>query len=443
MVEPIIYLGLEIKQRELDSRLRIAINALVQGYPVVFGQQWTLFANAPTLPPGLILFKTVNRIQAQNMAAFTAHGHLVAATDEEVLVCFEDACFFEVFSDMAADNCHLFFAQSAAHKSAIDRRFPKLSSRTTVVGNSRVDMLSANGRLSFAQEADEIRKAHGRFVLFNTNYGQINSIWTDMNQVVQIAARAGLVDLSNPDSVAEYKKKLDWETVNRGEIVQLMQWALDNLKDYKVVLRPHPGERMEFWQEAFRGRDQFVLVPRSNPHPWLAAADLVVHTTCTTGLEAALLDKPVVNVVPIPHPTFDYITNYVNPTFKTWRDAAAAIESFLTDRSGPVTESRRRYEAALEAHFPDHRLGLATKKIADELALLLRKHSAPPRADFKLKFRPPGFQRPVRPDVLKDKFTLGAEELVQRIQSAAAAMGVPIKLNIGVMDDSLFLLQPN
>ena len=49
MVEPIIYLGLEIKQRELDSRLRIAINALALGYPVVFGQQWTLFSNADTM----------------------------------------------------------------------------------------------------------------------------------------------------------------------------------------------------------------------------------------------------------------------------------------------------------------------------------------------------------------------------------------------------------
>lgn len=442
MVEPIIYLGLEIKQRELDSRLRIALHALSHGYPLIFGQQWTLFANAANLPPGLILFKTVNRIQSQNMAAFTKHGHLVAATDEEVLVCFEDACFFEVFSDQAADNCHLFLAQSSTHKSAIDRRFPQLTSRTRVVGNSRVDMLSESGRRSFAAEAEEIRKTHGRFILFNTNYGQINSIWTDMNQVVQIAARAGLVDLENPESVAEYRKKLDWETVNRTEIAKLMDWSLTNLTDYKIVLRPHPGERMEFWQENFGNRDRFVLIPRSNPHPWVEASEFVVHTTCTTGLEAALLDKPVVNVVPIPHPTFDYITNYVNPCFKDWREAATAMEAFAAGRPGPLTDSRERFVEALEAHFPGHREGEATKKIADEMAALLHEHGAPPRPDFELKPRGAGLSSAPRSDILKDKFTLTTEEFMEKIQAAVTLMNLPLKLKVSVIDDSLFYVRP-
>lgn len=441
MVEPIIYLGLEIKQRELDARLRIALNVLAHGYPVVFGQQWTLFANAATLPPGLMLFKTVNRIQAQNMAAFAAHGHLVAATDEEVLVCFEDACFFEVFSEIAANNCDLFFAQSDTHKAAIDRRFPQLSANTRVVGNSRVDMLSQSGRRSFANEAAEIRATHGRFILFNTNYGQINSIWTDMNQVVQIAAKAGLVDLNNPDSVAEYKKKLEWEDVNRAEIAKLMDWSLTNLTDHKIVLRPHPGERMEFWQEMFGHRDRFVLVPRSNPHAWVEASELVVHTTCTTGLEAALLDKPVVNVVPIPHPTFDYITNYVNPCFKDWKQAANAMEAFVAGRPGPLAESREHFLKALEAHFPGHRDGLATKQIADEMTGLLRRKGVVPRADFTLNFRGQGFHTVARSDVLKDKFTLPPEEFAAKLQTAANLMGLQLKMKISILDDSLYYVR--
>jgi len=441
MVEPIIYLGLEIKQRELEPRLRIAINILQQGYPVVFGQQWALFMNAGALPPGVILFKTVNRIQAQNMASFKAAGHLVAATDEEVLVCFEDACFFEVFSEIAADNCNLFLAQSDTHKAAIDRRFPQLSAVTRVVGNCRVDMLSQSGRKAFAAEAAAIRAAHGRFILFNTNFGQINSIWADMNQVVEIAGRAGLVDLKNPDSVAEYRKKLDWEDANRIEITKLIDWALTRLTDYKIVLRPHPGERMEIWQETFGNRERFVLVPRSNPHPWVEAADVVVHTTCTTGLEAALLDKPVVNVVPVPHPTFDYITNYVNPSFKDWKEAATALDAYVKGKPGALTDSRARFEAALETHFPGHREGAATQKIAAEIAALLRANGAPPRPDYEFKFRGE-FKAYKRTDVLKDKFSLSPEEFLERLQTATAGLPKPLKLQVAAMDDSLFYVRP-
>ena len=63
-MEPIAYLGLEIKQRELESRTMVAAHLLKAGIAVIFGQQWSMFANAAALPRGVMLFKTVNDIQA-------------------------------------------------------------------------------------------------------------------------------------------------------------------------------------------------------------------------------------------------------------------------------------------------------------------------------------------------------------------------------------------
>ena len=439
-MEPILYLGLEIKQRELDSRLAIALHALKRGLPVVFGQQWAIFQNADSLPPGLILFKTVNNIQASNMASFVKHGHMVAATDEEVLVCFEDACFFEVFSPVAADNCHLFFAQSVIHKDAIARRFPQLAPRTAVVGNSRMELLSPNNRAAIAAEASVIKQAHGPYILFNTSYGQINSIWTDMNQVQQIAARAGLLNADDPASVEEYKKKLDWELVNRAEIVEVIRWTLENMTDYKVVLRPHPGERPEYWQEQFGSHPRFKLVARSSPHPWIMGSELLVHTTCTTGLEAALMEKNALNLVPIPHPTFDYITNYVNPVVKNWRDAVAAMEPFLRDGTGLIGQSRDKYAAALDQYFPGHREGDASRQIAEKLLELVQANGGTPRPDLQLTFRQPGFRRMKRAAILKDKFTLEDDEFIDRLRGAMSRLGLSMAIKVAKLDDSLFYL---
>lgn len=439
-MNPILYLGLEIKQRELDSRLLIAVHALDLGLPVVFGQQWGLFGNIEALPPGAVLFKTVNDIQAKCMKVFSKAGHLVTATDEEVLVCFEDACFFEVFSPTAAERCDLFFAQSDIHKAAIDRKFPDLATRTKVVGNARIDLLSPRLRESFEEEAAAIKAEHGPFILFNTNYGQINSIWADMNKVYGIAAGAGLVDIHNPESVTEYKNKLKWEAANREEIIGVLRWALHNLKDHKIVLRPHPGELAAFWQELGDGHDRFTVIPRSNPHPWLVAADMLVHTTCTTGLEAALLDKPAVNVVPVPHPTFDYITNYINPTFKTWQEAAAAMDAFFTNGSGPIVDSRDKFAAALENYFPHHRDGDSTRKIVEEIVAALAAKGARPRPDYRLEFREPGYRRGARSDILKDKFTLEADELIAGLKAAMNLLGIGLKLKVAAIDDSLFYI---
>ena len=438
-MEPILYLGLEIKQRELESRLNIALHALNLGFPVLFGQQWALFANASSLPPGVILFKTVNNIQAANMAAFASQGHLVAATDEEVLVCFEDACFFEVFSPLAADNCDLFFAQSDIHKDAIGRRFPQLAPRTAVVGNSRMELLSPANRTSIAAEAEALRQATGPYILFNTSYGQINSIWTDMNHVIQIAARAGLVDINNPASVEEYKSKLKWEEINRAEIVEVIQWTLENITDRTVVLRPHPGERADYWQERFGKHPRFKLVARSSPHPWIMGSDLLVHTTCTTGLEAALLDKHALNLVPIPHPSFDYVTNYVNPTVKTWKEATVAIEAFLSRGEGPIVAQRETYAAALDRYYPGHREGDSSRKIAENLAALARQNGATLRPDLPLGLREP-FRQMNRSDILKDKLTLAPDEFVKHLGAAAKRLNLSLHVKVAQLDDSLFYL---
>ncbi|MDX2143324.1 MAG: hypothetical protein SFV19_08210 [Rhodospirillaceae bacterium] len=443
-MEPIAYLALEIKQRELDSRLLVAAYLLNSGVAVVFGQQWSIFANSAALPPGVVLFKTVNAIQAANMANFRAAGHLVTATDEEVLCCHkDDQCFLEVFSPTAADNCDLFFAQSDAHKGAIERAFPKLAGKTRVTGNTRIDFLAPSRLAIHRQEAEQIVRQYGPYVLFNTNYGQTNSIWRSMDDVVQIAGKAGMVNLMDPKSVEEYKAKLEWERRNCKEMINLMVWSIKNCPRHKIILRPHPSERVDYWREQFQGQsDRFVVIPRSNPHPWLLGADLVVHTTCTTGLEAKILGRPIVNLAPLRHPTFDYITDWSMPTFTTWQDAAAAISEFLDRNKGPIVENEDKYDQVLTDHFWKYKEGSAAARVAQAMKELLKSHDSRSIREFKPYFRQPGFRTYARNDTLRDKFTLSQDELIGRIKQVLALAGLKVNINLSQLDDSVFLLFP-
>jgi surface carbohydrate biosynthesis protein len=440
-MEPIAYLALEIKQRELESRILIAAHLLKAGVAVVLGQQWVLFANADTCPPGVALFKTVNHIQANKMASFRASGHLVAATDEEVLVCTEGACFLEVFSPLAAESCDLFFAQSDFHKSVVENRFPALRGRTQTVGNARIDLLSADRRKSFDPEVQDIVKTYGPYILFNTSYGQLNSIWKDMKYVNAIAAVAGLVDRENPESVAEYRAKLEWERRNRDEMVELLRWVIEEIPSKNIVLRPHPGEAPEFWAERFGACERLHIIPRSKPQPWILGADMVVHTSCTTGLEAALMGRPVVNLFPVAHPTFDFITNHVNPTFTTWQEAGAAMVAFAAS-DGPIAERSQQRESILASHFAMNGKE-ATEKIADGLVALLRDHGAGVSTGEIPQFRAGGFKRGTRNETTVDKFLLEPDELSRRLQSALADIGAFLNVKMLPLDDSLFVLLPN
>lgn len=439
-MEPIAYLTVEIKHRDLDPRLLIASHLVKAGVSVVVGQQWGIFTNPAAFPPGIALFKTVNEIQARNMSNFRAHGHLVAATDEEVLQCIDDKCFMLAFSPIAAANCDVFLAQSSVHKDTIGKYFPEIVERTEIVGNSRIDLLAPAGRVSFAHEAEELTLKYGPYVLFNTNFGLINSIWEDIGKVADIAARAGVFNPNDPASVAEFKALIDWERENFQQMLPLIDWALQNLKNHRIVIRPHPAERTVFWEEKYAD-PRITVIPRSNPHPWIMAADLVLHTGCTTGLEAELMGKPAVNLAPMVHPAFDRLVNWINPTFKTWQEAAAAIAPFLADGTGPISENRDKYATILEQYLPGHRSGDAAKAIADALLAKLVERGAKPDKDYAMRYRGE-FRVYTRPPVLKDKFTISRAAFEESVRLAHGLTGNPIMPRIETLDESLFLLSP-
>jgi surface carbohydrate biosynthesis protein len=381
----VIYLPCEIKTRELDSRVEL-LKALT-GCTVVIGQQWDLFANAQNLPTGVILFKTVNRIQGANMAAWKAAGHKVAALDEESLIADGPTALVSAVSRLAMENCDLFLAHSHGQAEAISSIY---NTPVQVVGNQRLDLCRGD---SFKAEGDEIRAKHGKFILINTNYGIINSHWGGYKGAENIAKQAGMLD-TEAQRQAFHAGAL-WEIENIKQIYEVIKGA-----PYKVILRPHPGENAAHW-EAIPGIE---VVTGTNPLPWLYGAEILIHTGCTTGLEAAIMGKRAINIQPVPAPTQN-ITPVINPTVKTGSEALQLLDSVdMAD-----------YTRLASGLFPSG----ATGKIAKALLDL-----AP---DITTDFSQVRIQSQSRTALQRDKFSLSPEE-------AWKTLG-----KVSVLADSLFV----
>jgi hypothetical protein len=168
----------------------------------------------------------------------------------------------------------------------------------------------------------------------------------------------------------------------------------------------------------------------------------VVHTGCTTGLEAILMDKAVVNLMPSDHPVFDRIVNWANPTFRTWQDAADAIRLLFLENGGPILHNHAKYDATLNQYLPGYREGNAAKAIATSIGAALRARGAMPEAGFKWQPRPPGFKPFPRTEVLKAKMTATQDEFIAGLKSAQRLTGVSRNVQVGMIDESLFLAVP-
>ncbi len=441
-MNPIVYLPIEIQVRELPSRLLIAAHLLGAGYAVVIGSHWSLVtgANQAALPAGAYLFKTVNRIQGDAMTLARANGHLPMATDEEVLIFTEDSGYTGAFSDVAAEACQLFFAQSPAHQDAVTRKFPHLAGKIRVTGNPRVDLLLPQNRAAFDTADARVADAQP-YILFNTNYANINSIWNDSHGIAAAAQASGAFD--GPDreaKIAMFNAITEWERVNFHAMTTLMDWAVRNITGLKVVVRPHPVERHRHWEKMLANVPNAQVILRSDPHPWITGSKLVVHTGCTTGLEAALLGAPALNLMPGDFPASGTILGAVNPTFRRWEDAAQAITDYFTKASGPLTGHEARTAAALQAHLPTYRDNAAARLIAAAIADTLRANGAAPGAfDFTLKS--PLVEKPAH-ELRKQKYDAGAEEIQSGLGKAAMLAGVMLQASFENLGAGLFLVKP-
>lgn len=410
-----IYLPIEIKHRELPSRLLIAAHALAAGKMVVVGNHWSLMHNLAALPAGAILFKTCNSIQARHMADAKAAGHFVAATDEEVLVFNEPNGFRLAFADEAAQALDVFFAQGTDHREALLAKFPNLP--IEVSGNVRVDLM--RGR-----HADRDPRIAGLqpYILFNTNYGTVNSVWDDGGLLIAGVPRDAQAD---DPAKAMFMETAKWERDNHDAMLPLLAWAVQNLKGLRFVVRPHPGEKADYWRQAVNRHPAAAIIEDSDPHPWILGSVLTVHTGCTTGLEAALMGAPVLNLLPHARPRIGQVTDRVNAVAKTPTEAAQAIVQFLGSRTGPITVKQD-----LNGLFPGAPQGQAARIIAERLSTI-------PDTAWRGSFADiPRTQLQTR------KFTVHEEALRDALHTAARIARVTPSWKIDQLGDSLFLLSP-
>jgi surface carbohydrate biosynthesis protein len=356
---------MEVASRELDSRVLLAVSALRRGFDVVMGQKWLIERNIEAMPPGVYFSKTLTKRDSKALARARQAGYMVAAVDEEMPGILATGSDLRWISGDAVDCCDMIFIAGSGNTRAFSERFGA-GGKVITVGNPRWDLLKPSLRRLYNADVERIRRAFGRFVLLNTNLGLTNTEKGTPEQIIQDQIRLGKLDPNNPGDMAYYADIRRMEDANRAVMVELIRKIPATFPDVNVVLRPHPSERLATWEQAVAGFDR-VKVVRSGPAvPWIMACSALLHTNCTTGVEAYALDQPAICVLPTDLPVNErYLSNKVNPTVRDADQAIALLRQILSGEVGT------QYDTAMDATFVDAMSHdaqvLATEAIVDRL----------------------------------------------------------------------------
>jgi surface carbohydrate biosynthesis protein len=371
---PTLYLPIEETNRELDSKLLIALELLGDGITVIVGRNPLFVANFASMPPGAVLFKGMNAVPAHVMEHAVSHGHAPLATDEEGLGLAEPLVMARNMDPSIAASCRVFFAQGRRHADAMTLVFPEARDRIRIVGNARLDLLRPPFKSTYMDEARAHGRTYGAYVMIDTNFGAINSQWGNTEAFRNILERVGYLDFSKPADREYYARHIRTEKANIILIRRVLERLSDQFPEITFIIRPHPAERDAPWRKSYGERHNIRVIAEGSHIPWLLGSKLMLHTGCTTGLEAELLGVPCLTLVPMEHEsllTADLLSNYANERAIGFDQAIEAVSRLLTGEAGGEAARREARLDALEGHVEALDGKFAFQRIGEEIRMVL------------------------------------------------------------------------
>lgn len=317
------FIRVEVKKRELISRIDLAIEMVKRGIPVILGECYEAKELLDLgIDRGYFFGKCAQHITLDKYKSLLDHGWTFGALDEEGLLPDSLESFaLKRFSSESAKTYRDIFFFGEEQKKIFEKKYG-IRDSYIVSGNPRIDMWKANSYGLFNRSKQEIKKKYEKFVLLPFNFYPYT------------------VNAIQSSNIKENYKITYKEWEDRSEFLfdkfckLAEKLAMDN--KINVIIRPHPSDDIKTIKSliAKHGvRSKYVhCISSNNVFPWISAAKILFHNCCTTSLEAGFIGTPVITYAPSNTSLYqDSEINNLFPIASSYEDALSYLTKVEND----------------------------------------------------------------------------------------------------------------
>ena len=316
-MKKILIINIETKAREFNSRMMVAYQALTRGYKVVIGAQSEMNEFLEYLPKGIFFDKSIARNKLQKLLKIKNLGHKIVSLDEEGIASQNNQHFYlkQRMSKETLDLAEYFFTWGIDEKELIESRYTEYKNKIKTTGNPRIELWKPEYVKFYKNEVTKINKKYKDFIFITSNFASIQHARGD--------------DFLKNQDIAfnkiETKKDQDIFNAKRAFMAKVYIAFLNMIKtlsksspDRTIVIRPHPADNIETWKENFKQYNNVFIEYEYSATPWIIASGCMVHSSCATGIEGFLMNKPVFSYLPYEdHDFVNYISNILSDVCNT------------------------------------------------------------------------------------------------------------------------------
>ena len=460
-----IIIPVENQVRELDPKLLLACIAVQRGFDVIIGSHREIDFRITSFPRSLYLNKSMTERNLKMFRIMKKSGHEILTWDEEALVHLPAETYYSRrLSPVAIRyNSHLF--AWGEDNAELWRQYPDLPPDMPihVTGNPRSDMLRPELRSFYEPEAEEIRKAHGNFILVNTNFNHVNAFYPAQN-LFRPVKKAGAEPQFGKAAVGmsrEYAEGLrDHKLAVFKTFKQLIPTLEQAFVDHTIIVRPHPTENQQVYKDIAGDCQRVKVTNEGNVVPWLMATDVVIHNGCTTGVEAYMMNVPAVSYRAEIDETYDMgfyrLPNLISHQCFDVDHLLETITKIIKGELGAADGDER--QALVKQYLAAQDGPLACERIVDVLEKKIERQPVLPKPPLSDRFLGQGFadwRRLVKyvrkhlpgkhapPEFHRHRYPgISLQELKNRISIIQQVLGDTRRIKAEKISDQIFQMSP-
>ncbi len=326
-----LYVFVEIKVREFDSRLLLSCFAAEAGFNIIFGHQVSIIRNLKHFPKGVIFDKSISKNKFNRFKLWIKDGFKIVSIDEEGLTSHDNKFNYlnQRISGKTLNLASLIFTWGKDEAELILDNYPQFKNKIKIVGNPRIDLWRTDLKNIYWKQAQRYKKKYRRYILLPSNFGSnhVKGISFVLKQAWQFGT------ISNKKEEREFISILEYNKKSFRAHIELIKNLAKHFNKINFIVRPHPVEDSNAWQE-LKVFPNIKVIYKGIITPWILGSELMIHNSCTTGLESYLLGKPVISYLPYKDSKFGkHISNGVSLRFNKREKIIHACEQILNDSS--------------------------------------------------------------------------------------------------------------
>jgi surface carbohydrate biosynthesis protein len=286
-----LYIYIEILEREFSSKLLIAMESASRGINVHMGRLES-YIKRDFFAPGIILLKSITPSpkRINDLIEYKKKNFIVTSLDEEVgLVNSNDKKYLKLrYSNKSIGLTDKIFTWGKFDYDNLVRKFKKHKSKFVLTGNPRIDFWRKDFQFFYKKKSFIYKD----YILFSFNFS--------LPSKKEISERYKYLKETNYNkrgfTINFYRRRINDCFKMVKEYSKLIK-ALSKETNSTIIIRPHPMDKVKNY-DFFNKFKNVKVINKGNISEWIHHAKIVIHSSCTGGLEASVRERPTISFLP-------------------------------------------------------------------------------------------------------------------------------------------------